>query len=214
MVDSMINVFIVDDHAIFREGLKKVLSAVPDIAVVGEAADGPEALDRILGGTYDVVVLDLGLPGLSGFDVLRTLKAKRPSLPIIVMSIHTEEEYAVMVLKAGGSGYLTKESVPADLIKAIRKAGKGETYVSESLGERFVEHLRGGTQKKLHESLTAKEYQVFSLIVMGKSVKEISSELSLARPTVSTYRSRILQKMKMNSNAELARYAATHNLVD
>jgi DNA-binding NarL/FixJ family response regulator len=210
----MIDVFIVDDHAIFREGLKKVLGAVPDITIVGEASSGSEALEKILGGMCDVVVLDLGLPGISGFDVLRMLKQKRPSLPIIVMSIHTEEEYAVMVLKAGGSGYLTKESVPEDLIKAIRKAVRGETYVSESLGERFVGDLRGRAQDKPHERLTAKEYQVFSLIVTGKSVKEISHELSLARPTISTYRTRILQKMKMKSNAELVRYAAKHDLVD
>jgi len=210
----VINVFIVDDHIIFREGLKKVLSAETDIRISGEAEDGQGALDRILRGSCDVVVLDLGLPGLSGFDVLRTLKLKRPSLPIIVMSIHTEEEYAITVLKAGGSGYLTKESVPGDLIKAIRKAAKGETYVSEALGERFVSALRGGMQRKLHEYLTTKEYQIFALIVKGKSVKDISHELALARPTVSTYRSRILQKMKMKSNAELARYAAQQNLID
>jgi len=210
----MIQVFIVDDHTIFREGLKKVLGAVTDITIVGEASNGPEALDKIPGSTCDVVVLDLGLPGISGFDVLRTLKQKRPSLPVLVMSIHTEEEYALMVLKAGGSGYLTKESVPDDLIKAIRKAVRGETYVSESLGERLVGNLRGHAQNRPHECLTAKEYQIFSLIVNGKSIKEISHQLSLARPTISTYRTRILQKMKMKSNAELARYAAKHGLVD
>jgi two-component system, NarL family, invasion response regulator UvrY len=210
----MIQVFIVDDHVIFREGLKKVLGTVPDISVAGEASNGSEALDKILGGVCDVVVLDLGLPGISGFDVLRTLKQKRPSLPIIVLSIHTEEEYSLMVLKAGGSGYLTKESVPEDLIRAIRKAVKKETYVSESLGERLVAKLRGHSQDKPHERLTAKEYQVFSLIVKGKSVKQISHQLSLARPTISTYRTRILQKMNMQSNAELGRYAAKHDLVD
>ena len=180
--------------------------------MTGEAADGSEALDKIITSTCDVVVLDLGLPGISGFDLLRVLKTKRPDLPVIVMSIQTEEEYAVMVLKAGGSGYLTKESVPDDLIKAIRKAVKGETYVSESLGERLIGDLRGRTQGKPHERLSVKEYQIFSLIVKGKSVKEISHELSLARSTVSTYRSRILQKMHMHSNVELARYAARHNL--
>jgi two-component system invasion response regulator UvrY len=210
----MIQVFIVDDHTIFREGLKKVLGAVTDITIAGEASNGPEALDKIPGSRCDVVVLDLGLPGISGFDVLRTLKQKRPSLPVLVMSIHTEEEYALMVLKAGGSGYLTKESVPDDLIRAIRKAVRGETYVSESLGERLVGDLRGHWQDRPHERLTSKEYQVFSLIVKGKSVKEISHQLSLARSTISTYRTRILQKMKMKSNAELARYAATHDLVD
>ncbi len=209
----MIRVYIVDDHAIFREGLKKVLGTVPDITIAGEASNGSEALDKILGGRCDVVVLDLGLPGISGFDVLRTLKQKRPSLPILIMSIHTEEEYALTVLKAGGSGYLTKESVPDDLIKALRKAARGETYMSESLGERLVRDLRGRLHDRPHERLTAKEYQVFSLIVKGKSIKEISHQLSLARPTISTYRTRILQKMKMKSNAELGRYAAKHNLI-
>lgn len=210
----MIRVFIVDDHVIFREGLKKVLSAVPDMTVAGEAGDGSDALERILRNGCDVVVLDLALPRVSGFDVLRVLKEKCPSLPVIVMSIHTEEEYAVMVLKAGGSGYLTKESVPGDLIKAIRKAVKGKIYVSEPLGELLAGELRSPAYNRPHERLSSKEFQVFCSIVKGKSIKEISRELSLARPTVSTYRSRILQKMHMKTNVELARYAAKHNLDD
>jgi DNA-binding NarL/FixJ family response regulator len=210
----MIRVFIVDDHPIFREGLKKVISVAPDMEVVGEAADGHEALQKILANKYDVVILDLGLPGVAGFDVLRTLKAKRPPLPVIIMSIHTEEEYAVMVLKEGASGYLTKESVPVDLIKAIRKALTGGTYVSDSLGERFAAKLLGRTEDRPLESLSNKEYQIFRLIVKGKSVKEIAQEVSLARPTVSTYRTRILDKMKMKTNAELVRYAVRHNLDD
>jgi len=210
----MIRVFIVDDHPIFREGLKKVMSAAPDMEVVGEAADGPEALQRILMNNYDVVILDLGLPGMAGFDVLRTVKAKRPSLPVIILSIHSEEEYAMMVLKERASGYLTKESVPVDLIKAIRKAVTGGTYVSDSLGERFADKLLGRALSKPHESLSNREYQIFSLIVKGKTVKEIAREISLARPTISTYRTRILGKMKMKTNAELVRYAVTHNLED
>jgi len=210
----MIRVFIVDDHPIFREGLKKVMSAAPDMEVVGEAADGPEALQRILMNNYDVVILDLGLPGMAGFDVLRTVKAKRPSLPVIILSIHSEEEYAMMVLKERASGYLTKESVPVDLIKAIRKAVTGGTYVSDSLGERFADKLLGRALSKPHESLSNREYQIFRLIVKGKTVKEIAREISLARPTISTYRTRILGKMKMKTNAELVRYAVTHNLED
>ena len=182
----MVRVFIVDDHVIFREGLKKVLSAVPDMTVVGEAGDGSDAIERISQDGCDVVVLDLGLPGVSGLDVLQILKAKYPSLPIIVMSIHTEEEYAVMVVKAGGSGYLTKDSVPGDLIKAIRKAVRGETYVSEPVGELLVDELRDPAHARLHERLSNMEYRVFSSIVEGKSIKEISGELRLARPTVST----------------------------
>jgi len=206
-------IFIVDDHAIFREGLRKVISDTPGMEVANEAGSGPEALQKILGtDVYDVVILDLGLPGMGGFDVLRILKAERPLLPVIIMSIHTEEEYAIMVLKEGASGYLTKESVPADLIKAIKKAVAGGTYVSESLGERFADKLLGRTEIKPHECLSNKEYQIFRMIVEGKSIKEIAHELSLARPTVSTYRTRILHKMDMKSNAELVRYAVKHNI--
>jgi two-component system invasion response regulator UvrY len=208
----MIRVFVVDDHVIFREGLKTVIQATHDMEVAGEAGDGPAALGQINSNSYDVVILDLGLPGLSGFDVLRALKTEYPHLPVIIMSIHTEEEYAVMVLKEGASGYLTKESVPADLIKAVRKALKGGTYISESLGERFVSKLLGHNEALPHESLSPKEYQIFRLIVSGKSVKEIAHELSLARPTVSTYRTRILDKMNIKSTAELVRYAVKYNL--
>jgi len=209
----LIQIFIVDDHAIFREGLRKVISDTPGMEVASEAASGPEALQKILSSNaYDVVILDLGLPGMGGLDVLRTLKIECPSLPVIIMSIHAEEEYAVMVLKEGASGYLTKEGVPADLIKAIQKAVAGGTYVSESLGERFADKLLGRTGSKPHECLSNKEYQIFCLIVEGKSIKEIAHGLSLARPTVSTYRTRILRKMNMKSNAELVRYAVKHNL--
>lgn len=209
----MIEIFIVDDHAIFREGLRKVISDTPGMEVAGDAANGYDALQKILAtNMFDVIILDLGLPGMGGFDVLRTLKAERPLLPVIIMSIHTEEEYAMMVLKEGASGYLTKESVPSDLIKAIQKAVTGGTYVSESLGERFIGKLLGRTESKPHECLSGKEYQIFHLIVMGKSIKEIAHELSLARPTVSTYRTRILSKMNMKTNAELIRYAVKHSL--
>lgn len=208
----MIRVFVVDDHVIFREGLKTVIRAAPDMEVAGEAGDGLEALERISPDSHDVVILDLGLPGMSGFDVLRTLKSKHLSLPVIIMSIQTEEEYAMMVLKAGASGYLTKESVPGDLVKAIRKAIKGGLYVSDSLGERFAGRLLGQSETRPHESLSSKEYQIFRLIVKGKPVKEIARDLCLARPTVSTYRSRILTKMGMTSNAELVRYAVMHSL--
>jgi DNA-binding NarL/FixJ family response regulator len=208
----MIRVFVVDDHVIFREGLKKVLGAVPDMTVVGESGDGRDAIERIDPEGCDLVVLDLGLPSLSGLDVLQVLKAKHPSLPVIIMSIHTEDEYAVMVVKAGGCGYLTKDSVPEELVKAIRKAVRGETYVTEAVGKLLVDELRDPSRSRLHERLSNMEYRVFSSIVKGKSIKEIGHQLNLARPTVSTYRTRVLQKMNMKSNVELARYAARHHL--
>jgi two-component system invasion response regulator UvrY len=208
----MIELFIVDDHAIFREGLKRVINDAPDMEVIGEAADGFEALQKILAGTCDMVILDLGLPGMTGIDVLQAVKTKRPSMPVIIMSIHTEEEYAVMALKEGASGYLTKESVPGDLLGAIRKVMKGGIYISDALGEQFVRKFLGRMEKSPHESLSRKEYQIFQLIVKGKLIKEIAQELSIARPTVSTYRTRILAKMKMKTNAELIRYAVKHNL--
>jgi two-component system invasion response regulator UvrY len=208
----MIEVFSVDDHAIFREGLKRVINDAADMEVIGEAADGSEALQKILAGACDVVILDLGLPDMAGIDVLRAVKAKCHSMPVIIMSIHTEEEYAVMVLQEGASGYLTKESVPGDLLGPNRTVINGGISVSDSLGEQFVRRFLGRTEKSPHESLSKKEYQIFRLIVEGKLIKEIAHQLSLARPTVSTYRTRILDKMKMKTNAELIRYAVKHNL--
>lgn len=210
--DAGIRVLIVDDHAIFREGLKRIISAAPDMELVGEARDGAEAASAILRDDFDVVVLDLALPEMSGLEVLRVAKARRPSLPIIVLSIHAEEEYALKVLKEGASGYLNKECVPDDLIKCIRKAVRGERYVSESLKEQAVDRLLGRWVEQPHESLSDMEYQVFRLIVRGVPTKEIAHALSIARPTVSTYRSRILRKMGMKTNVELARYAAKHSL--
>ena len=210
----MIRVYLVDDHPIFREGLKRVLASETDIAVSGEASDGLEAVARISPELCDVVVLDLGLPGLSGIEVLRALKAKYPKLPVIVLSVHTERESGLLVLKTGASGYLNKGSVPNELMRAIRKAVRGESYVSEAMAEHFIGGLRGQAPELSHETLSEREQRVFALLVKGKSVKEISNELGVARPTVSTYRSRILTKMGMKSIAELARYAEQHNLLD
>jgi DNA-binding NarL/FixJ family response regulator len=208
----MIQVLVVDDHAIFREGLKKVINSTDDMRVADEAGDGSEAIDKVVHNHFDIVVLDLALPGTPGLDVLRFVRTKKPSLPVLIMSIHLEEEYAVTVLKEGASGYLNKASSPDELIMAIRKAAKGCIYVSPTLGERAVDKLLGRSQIMPHESLTMKEYQVFCLITKGKSIKEIAWDLALARPTVSTYRSRILRKMNMKTNVELACYASKRGL--
>ena len=208
----MIKVYIVDDHIIFREGLKRVIADTPDIEVAGEAGDGREALQNILKNDYNLVLLDLALPGMEGLDVLRTLKEKRPKLPVLILSMYAEEQYAVRVLKEGASGYLTKESVPNDLIHAIRKAAAGARYVSQSLGEKLIGTLTGDQDKQPHETLSNREYQVFNMIAKGKSIKEIAHELSLARTTITSFRARILDKMDLKTNADLIRYAIENKL--
>jgi two-component system invasion response regulator UvrY len=209
----LIKVFIVDDHIIFREGLKKVIAATSDIKVAGEAGDGQEALSTILKHAYDIVLLDLALPGMEGLDVLRALKAQRPTLPVLILSMYAEEQYAVRVLKEGASGYLTKESVPSELIRAIRKATQGGRYISDSLGERLAGELTGESEKQPHERLSNREHQIFLMIAAGKTVKEIAHELSLARTTITSYRTRILEKMNLQTNADLIRYAIENRLV-
>jgi two-component system, NarL family, invasion response regulator UvrY len=209
----MIEILIVDDHVIFREGIKKVISTTSDIRVVAETGDGEEAFRLMLEGRYDVVLLDLALPGMAGLDILRALKARDRVLPVLVLSIYPEEQYAVRVLKEGASGYLTKESVPSDLVRAIRKAAQGGRYVSEGLAERLAGRLADEREKQPHDALSTKEYQVFQMIASGKSVKEIAMNLSLARTTISTYRNRILLKLDLNSTAQLVRYAVERSLV-
>ncbi len=209
----MIKVLIVDDHTIFREGIKKVLSATPDVEVADEAGDGRDALALMIGRSYDVVLLDLALPGMQGLDVLRAIKTGKPQLPVLVLSIYPEEQYAARVLKEGASGYLTKESVPSDLVKAIRKASEGGRYISDALAERLADDLAGGHKGPPHEGLSNREYQVFQMIVAGKSVKEMARDLSLSRTTVSSYRARILVKLQMKTNADLVRYALEQNLI-
>jgi two-component system, NarL family, invasion response regulator UvrY len=209
----MIRVLIVDDHSIVREGVKKVLSSTPDMEVTGEAGDGRDALRMLLENAYDIVLLDLALPGMQGLDVLRAAKAEKPHLPILVLSIYPEEQYAMRVLKEGAAGYLTKESVPSDLIRAVRKAAQGGRYVSDSLAIQLADRVMGERVKLPHEGLSSKEYQVFQMIASGKSVKEMACELSLARTTISTYRGRVLLKLNLKTNAELIRYALEHSLV-
>lgn len=209
----MIKVLIVDDHIIFREGLKRVISGAPDMEVAGEAGDGLKALDAIADNNFDVVLLDLSLPGMEGLDVLRRLQKSAPKLPVLILSIYSEEQYALRVLKNGASGYLTKESVPSDLIRAIRKAFRGERYISDSLAEILANQYTGNKDQLPHERLSNREYEIFRMIASGKPVKQISHELSIARTTVTSYRTRILDKMTMKSNVELIRYALENDLI-
>ena len=210
----MIRVLIADDHAIVREGLKQILSEIPDMMVVDEAFDGEEALRKTQTDTWDVLVLDLAMPGRSGLDILEQLKGTHPWRPVLVLSMHAEEMYAVRVLKAGASGYLTKESTPYELVKAIRKVLSGGKYVSASLAETLALRLDDTTERPLHETLSQREFQVLRMMSSGKTITEVAGELSLSVKTVSTYRARILEKLNLRNNAEAIRYAVDHHLVD
>ena len=208
----MIKVFIADDHAIVREGLKQIVSEAADMLVADEAGNGNEVLEKTLKGDFDVVILDITMPGINGLDALKQIKCHRPELPILVLSMHPEEQYASRVLKAGASGYLTKESAPEELITSIRRVSKGMKYVSPSLAQRLVSELGIDRDKALHEMLSDREYQVMCKLAAGKQVKQIAEELSLSVKTISTYRRRILEKMDMKSTAELVRYAMENDL--
>jgi two-component system invasion response regulator UvrY len=210
----MLRVLIADDHPVFRRGLKQIIDDTPDMFVADEAIDGWEALHKATTGDYDVVLLDISLPFKNGLDVLSQLKAARPVVPVLMLSMHPEEQYAVRALKTGASGYLTKESAPEEMLSAIRKVSRGGKYVSASLAESLASMLQGDDERLPHESLSNREYQVMCLIASGKSVSEIAQELSLSVKTVSTYRARILKKLRMTNNAELIRYATKNELVD
>ena len=209
----MLKILIDDDHAIVRAGLKQVLADTPDMTVTDEAGGAEEAIRKALDGDFDVVVLDISMPGRGGLEVLKQIKSQKPKLPVLVLSMHPEEQYALRVLKAGAAGYLTKESAPEELIDAIRKVSKGMKYVSSYLAQEIVFALDSDTERPIEETLSNREFQVLCMIASGKTAREIAEELSLSVKTVSTYRSRILEKMRMKSNAELTNYAIKNNLV-
>jgi two-component system, NarL family, invasion response regulator UvrY len=210
----MTRILIADDHAIVRSGLRQILLSEPDLNVAGEARNGIEALDLILREPWDVVVLDVGMPGRSGIDILREVRRERPHLPVLILSIHPEDQYAVRAIKAGASGYLTKDSAPEELVVAIRKVLRGGKYISDAVGERLVLALEDDAEVPLHEQLSDREYQVLTLIASGRTVGEVATMLSLSVKTVSTYRTRILDKMRMKTNAELTHYAIKNNLAN
>lgn len=209
----MIKILIADDHAIVRKGLKQIVADTPDMVVFGEASNGHEVIMKVSKDDYDVIVLDINMPGMNGLDVLKELKTQRLGIPVLVLSIFPEEQYAVRVLKAGASGYLTKESVPEELITALRKVSLGRKYISSSLAERLAFDLEIDVEKPLYETLSNREYQVMCMIASGKTVKNIAEELFLSNKTISTYRSRVLEKMKMKNNAELTHYTIKNKLV-
>lgn len=210
----MIKVLIADDHAIVREGLKQILAETADLVVAGEASNGREVLTHVRNQECDLVLLDLGMPGKDGLETLKELKQEKPNLPVLVLSIYPEEQYAVRLLKAGASGYLTKESAPEELIAAIRKVSRQGMYVSASLGEKLALDLQTDGEKPVHELLSDREFRVMLLIAGGKTVKEIAEEMFLSVKTISTYRVRALNKMHMKNNAEFTYYAIKKGLLD
>jgi DNA-binding NarL/FixJ family response regulator len=210
----MINILIADDHALIREGLKRILNAEPDMAVVGEANNVVElfkALERLV---VNIVLLDITMPGESGLDALKELRQKYPHAPVLILSFHPEHRFAVRALKAGAAGYLTKESAAEEVTQAIRKVVGGGKYVSAALAEQLATELDEQGGKPLHETLSDREFQVMRLIAAGKKSSEIAAELAVSVNTINTYRMRIFEKMKMQSNVELSRYAVDHGLIE
>jgi DNA-binding NarL/FixJ family response regulator len=210
----MLKILIADDHPVVRRGLKQIIADTPDMAVGDEATNGWEVLNKVRAGDYDVVLLDIAMPGKDGLDVLTQLKHEKPRLPVLMLSMYPEQQFAVRALRAGASGYLTKESAPDELVGAIRKVSAGGKYVSSALAEKLALDLQGGGKQPPHETLSDREYRVMCLIASGKTVTEIARELSLSVKTISTYRRRILDKMKMKNNAELTHYTISRRLVD
>jgi len=209
----MIRILVADDHPVVRRGLKQILAEDPELAVPAEAQDGHEVLALVRAHPWDVVLLDLTLPDRSGLEVLKEVKRERPKLPVLVLSIHPEEQFALRVLKAGAAGYLTKGSAPQELVAAVRKVAGGGRYISAGVAEQLAIGLER-SDRPPHEALSDREDEILRLIASGKTVTQIAAHLALSVKTVSTYRARILEKMHMSSNAELIHYAARNHLAD
>jgi DNA-binding NarL/FixJ family response regulator len=209
-----IHVLIADDHAIVRQGLKQILSETEDLLVTGEADDGAEALNLARQQPWDVFLLDVSMPNRNGIDTLKQLKKEFPRLPVLILSMHPEEHYAVRALKAGASGYLTKQSAPELLVTAIRQVAAGKKYLSPAVAQQLAEAISDNSDKSPHERITDREYQVLVMIAAGKTLTQIAEGLNLGVATVSTYRARLLEKMGLKSTAELIRYGLEHGLAE
>lgn len=210
----MIRIVIADDHTILREGLKQLLASAEGIEVVGEAVDGHAVMERVRNVEFDVLLLDLSMPGKSGMELIRQVKSERPRLRILVLSMHAEQQYAVRAVRAGASGYLTKESAATQLVAAIRKVAAGGAFISPEVAEQLALRAMPQAEGPPHASLSDREYEVFRLLVSGKTVTDIADRLNLSVKTVSTHKARLLEKMGMATQADLIRYAIGHGLTD
>ena len=210
----MIRVVVADDHQILREGLRQLLQAGGDLAVVGEAADGHAVMEQVRALEFDVLLLDMSMPGKSGIELIRQVKAEKPRLRILVLSMHEEHQYAVRAIRAGASGYLTKESATAQLVAAIRKVAGGGAFISAEVAERLAQEAMPNAEGPRHSTLSDREYQVFRLLVSGRSVSDIAVDLHLSAKTISTHKARLMEKLDVDNNADLVHYAVRHRLID
>ena len=209
-----VKILIADDHAVVRQGLKQILGGIPELSTVGEADDGDSTLDKVRSENWDVLVLDMSMPGRGGLDILKDVRRERPQTRVLVLSMHPEDQFAVRLLKAGASGYLTKESAPEELITAVRKVMTGGKYVSATLAEKLAFDVDRDSDQPLHELLSDREFQVLRMMASGLTVQGIADQLLLSAKTISTYRARVLEKLKLKSNAELIYYAIQNHLVE
>jgi DNA-binding NarL/FixJ family response regulator len=209
----VIRILIVDDHVMFREGLKQILAKHSDMQVVDEAGSGQEAMEKVLRRKLDVVLLDISLPGRNGPELLTEIKKNKPDLAVLVLSMHPEDQYAIRMMKAGALGYMTKESAPEELISAIRKVATGRRYISSKLAEEMAVALDTNTCKLPHQLLSNREFQVMRMLALGKTLKDIADEIMISEKTVTTYRARILEKMKLKNNTEITIYAIENKLL-
>ena len=210
----MIRIVIADDHTIVREGLKQVLSAAADLSVVGEAQNGHEVLERVRELDFEVLLLDMSMPGRSGIELIKQVRGEKPKLRILVLSMHQEQQYAVRAIRAGAAGYLTKDSASAQLVSAIRKVATGGAFITDAVAQQLALGAMPQVEGLPHQALSDREFQVFRELVSGKAVSDIAAELNLSVKTVSTHKARIMEKMSMSNPAELIRYAIHHRLVD
>ena len=209
-----LRILLADDHTMFREGLKKILSESLVFVVAGEAGNAQETLEKVRATDFDLVVLDISMPGMDGIDILKQIKRMKPHLHVLILSMHPEDQYAFRAIKGGASGYLTKDKAADELIEAIRRIATGRKYISPDVAEQLAIDIEKDSDRPLHQKLSDREYQVMCLIATGKTVKQIAEELALGVSTISTLRGRILKKFDMKTNTEIAHYAVKHGLVE